>query len=134
MIDLTYERIDTMSLRNAVARDDAGAVLVFEGTTRNHFEGRPVLELSYEAYEQMARSEMRLLKSKLEAEYPMATIAMIHRLGVVGVGETSVAIAVSTPHREEAYLVSRKAIDQLKALIPIWKKEIYAWQRDLSLF
>ena len=76
MIDLTYEKIDTSILRAAVARDDAGAIIVFEGTTRNHFEGRPVLELSYEAYAEMAMSEMHALKRRLETEIT-TTIAMI---------------------------------------------------------
>ena len=134
MIALTHDIIDTSILRTAVARDDAGAILVFEGTTRDHFEGKAVLELRYEAYETMARSEMLALKNHLEQEFPQALVAMIHRLGVVAIGETSVAIAVSAPHRDEAYLVSRKAIDMLKEQIPIWKKEIYseggAWKAN----
>ena len=125
MIDLTYERIDVSAVRNAVVHDSAGAILIFEGTTRNHFEGKKVLELRYEAYEEMARKELQGLVHSLQAEYPTSRVAIVHRLGVVEVGETSVAIAVSAPHRDEAYTVSRKAIDRLKTSIPIWKKEMY---------
>lgn len=125
MIDLTYEKIDVSEVRNAVVHDSAGAVLIFEGTTRNHFEGKKVLELRYEAYEEMARKELRGLVHSLQVEYPTSRVAIVHRLGVVDVGETSVAIAVSAPHRDEAYTVSRKAIDRLKGTIPIWKKEMY---------
>ena len=125
MIDLTYEKIDVSRVRKAVVHDSAGAVLIFEGTTRNHFEGKQVLELRYEAYEEMARKEMRALVSSLETEHSTARVAIVHRLGIVEVGETSVVIAVSAPHRDEAYTVSRKAIDRLKSSIPIWKKEMY---------
>ena len=125
MIDLTYEKIDVSRVRNAVVHDAAGAILIFEGTTRNNFEGKQVLELRYEAYEEMARKELNGLVQSLETEYPTSRVAIVHRLGIVGVGETSVAIAVSAPHRDEAYTVSRKAIDRLKSSIPIWKKEMY---------
>ena len=125
MIDLTYEKIDVSRVRSAVVHDAAGAILIFEGTTRNHFGGKKVLELRYEAYEEMARKELQGLVYSLETEHSTSRVAIVHRLGVVEVGETSVAIAVSAPHREEAYTVSRKAIDRLKTSIPIWKKEMY---------
>ena len=125
MIDLTYEKIDVSKVRDAVVHDSAGAVLIFEGTTRNHFEGKQVLELRYEAYEEMARKELQSLVDSLQQEYPQSRVSIVHRLGVVDVGETSVAIAVSAPHRDKAYIVSRQAIDRLKSTIPIWKKEMY---------
>ncbi|MAA78494.1 MAG: molybdenum cofactor biosynthesis protein MoaE [Deltaproteobacteria bacterium] len=125
MIDLTYEKIDVSRVRNTVVHDEAGAILIFEGTTRNSFEGKKVLELRYEAYEEMARKELQSLVHSLESEHPTSRVAIVHRLGIVEVGETSVVIAVSAPHRDEAYTVSRKAIDQLKSSIPIWKKEMY---------
>ena len=125
MIALTEGLIDISLVRAAVVHEQAGAVLIFEGTTRDNFEGKKVVQLCYEAYDDMAIKEMENLKDTLVTEYPMARIAMVHRLGIVGVGETSVAIAVSAPHREEAYIVSRKAIDRLKKTVPIWKKEVY---------
>jgi molybdopterin synthase catalytic subunit len=125
MIALMENKIDVSQVRAAVLHDQAGAVLIFEGTTRDHFEGKKVIQLCYEAYHDMAIKEMESLKDSLCAEYPMARVALVHRLGIVGVGETSVVIAVSAPHREEAYIVSRKAIDRLKEIVPIWKKEVY---------
>ena len=125
MIDLTHEIIDVSSVREAVIHEKAGAVLIFEGTTRDNFESKKVLELRYEAYEDMARKELSNLRDTLIQEHPKARVSIVHRLGVVGIGETSVAIAVSAPHRDEAYIVSRKAIDRLKSSIPIWKKEMY---------
>jgi len=125
MIDITYEKIDVSMVRNAVVHDGSGAVLMFEGTTRNNFEGKQVLELRYEAYEEMARKELQSLVDSLQQEYPLSRVAIVHRLGIVDVGETSVVIAVSAPHRDKAYIVSRQAIDRLKSTIPIWKKEMY---------
>ena len=125
MIDLVYEKIDAHIVRKSVVHDGAGAVLIFEGTTRDHFEGKKVLELRYEAYEEMARKELQGLVHALEAEYPASRVSIVHRLGVVEVGETSVVIAVSAPHRDVAYIVSRHAIDRLKSSVPIWKKEMY---------
>ena len=125
MISLSHKPIETEKLRAAVLHEKAGALLIFEGVTRDNFAGKRVLELRYEAYEDMAIKELSCLREELLAEYPMARIAMSHRLGVVGIEETSVVIAVSAPHRDEAYQVSRKAIDGLKSRVPIWKKEIY---------
>lgn len=125
MIDLTHEEINVSSVRAAVVHNKAGAVLVFEGITRDNFEGKKVMELRYEAYEEMARKELHKLKNTLLREHPTADVAIVHRLGIVEIGQTSVAIAVSAPHRDEAYIVSRKAIDRLKSSIPIWKKEMY---------
>ena len=134
MIFLCEDPIDTKLLRDAVLHEKAGALLIFEGITRDNFEGKDVLELRYEAYEGMAMKELMRLKQELLVEHPSARLAMAHRLGVVGVKETSVVIAVSASHRDEAYQISRKAIDSLKSRIPIWKKEIYkdgtAWKAN----
>ena len=134
MILLTREPIDTTDLRAHVQRPGAGAVLVFEGTTRDNFERKAVAELRYEAYEAMALSEMAALRDRILADHPQARVAMAHRLGVVGVCETSVVTVVSAPHRDEAYAVSRRVIDDLKLQIPIWKKEVYtdgsAWKAN----
>lgn len=126
MVLITHDPIDYSELRQHVQRPGAGAILIFEGTTRDHFEDKSVSELRYEAYEGMALSEMAALRDRIEADHPEVRVAMAHRLGVVGVCETSVVTVVSAPHRDEAYVVSRRVIDDLKVLIPIWKKEIYA--------
>ena len=126
MITLCHHPIDPSPLRQYVQRPEAGAIISFEGCTRNNFEGLEVHELRYEAYETMAHKELSALKDRLEADYPQCRVAIAHRLGVVPVGEVSVLTVVSAPHRDVAYLVSRRAIDELKLQIPIWKKEIYS--------
>lgn len=136
MIVLCRTPIDPTPLRARVMRPEAGAVISFEGCTRNNFEGKAVLELHYEAYESMARKELAALRDRLQAEHPQARVAIAHRLGTVPIGEVSVLTVVSAPHRDEAYLVSRRAIDELKLQIPIWKKEIYktggSWKANPS--
>jgi len=118
--------IDVSVVREAVSRPGAGAVLVFEGVTRDNFDGRPVLGLAYEAYAEMAVPQMEAIGGELRTRWPGARVAMIHRTGPVDIGEASVVIAVSAPHRVEAYEASRFAIDALKARVPVWKKEHYA--------
>ena len=126
MVELTEAVIDVGVVREAVSRDEAGAVLVFEGVTRNHHDGRVVVRLEYEAYASMAKTQMSVICDTIASRWPGSRVAMIHRIGVVDVGEASVVIAVSAPHRDEAYAASRFAIDTLKASVPIWKKEVYA--------
>ena len=126
MVELTEAVIDVGVVREAVSRDEAGAVLVFEGVTRNHHDGRAVVRLEYEAYASMAKTQMSVICDTIASRWPGSRVAMIHRIGVVDVGEASVVIAVSAPHRDEAYAASRFAIDTLKASVPIWKKEVYA--------
>jgi molybdopterin synthase catalytic subunit len=126
MVQLTDGPIDVGVVRAAVARDEAGAVLIFEGVTRNHHDGREVRRLEYEAYPSMAESQMERICADILGRWPEVRVAMAHRIGVVAVGEASVVIAVSAPHRDEAYAASRYAIDTLKAVVPIWKKEFYA--------
>ncbi len=125
MVLLTSEPLDPAPLRAAVSRPGAGAVLIFEGTTRDTFGGRRVLRLEYEAYAPLARAELRRILDELEAEHPELRLAVAHRLGPVPVGEVSVLVACSAPHRDLAYLGSRAAIDRLKARVPIFKKEHY---------
>jgi molybdopterin synthase catalytic subunit len=101
-------------------------LLVFEGTTRNHHGGKAVRRLAYEAYRDMAIAEFEQIAAEACAISGPCNIAIVHRVGEVPVGETSVAIAVSTPNRDAAYAASRFTIDQLKLRASIWKKEIYA--------
>ena len=118
--------IETRPLQEQVAHRGAGAVLIFEGITRDHFKGREVLRLEYEAYAPMALKEMETIGVELLKSWPQARVAMAHRIGEVAIGEASVVIAVSAPHRGAAYEASRFAIDALKARVPIWKKEFYS--------
>ena len=126
MFGLTDTVIDVDQVSGAVRRAEAGAVITFEGVTRNHHDGKGVVHLEYEAYSGMAEAEMKAIGVRTESKWPGARLAMVHRIGVVGVGEASVVIAVSAPHRDEAYAASRFAIDALKAKVPVWKKEVYA--------
>jgi molybdopterin converting factor subunit 1 len=108
-----------------------GAVAVFDGIVRNHSGGRPTLHLEYEAYEAMALAKMREIAAEAHAKFPVHRIAIVHRLGRLEIGETSVFIAVSAPHRAAAFDACRYAIDTLKRTVPIWKKEFF---RDGSVW
>lgn len=125
MIKLQHERLDVGEIEAAVQSDKCGAVLVFVGRTRDNFEKKKVLRLEYEAYEKMALKEMQKIATKITEQWSNSLVAIVHRLGLVPIGEASVVIAVSTPHRDAVYEASRFAIEELKKNIPIWKKEIY---------
>ena len=119
---------EPLSVDAAVAevRDpDAGAIATFIGTTRANSRGRDVLHLEYEAYEGMAEQVMADLGSQLVARHDLSKVAIHHRVGRVDIGETSVVIAVSAPHRAAALAACREAIDELKVSVPLWKKETY---------
>jgi molybdopterin converting factor subunit 1 len=115
--------IDVAALERAASCPAAGALVTFVGTTRQTNAGRQVRRLEYEAYEPMALSEMRKLAREAGKRWPIVRIAIAHRIGVVEIGETSVAIAVAAAHRAEAFEACRFAIDRLKEVVPIWKKE-----------
>ena len=125
MIHLQLEPIDIEMVEQSVHTSKNGAVIVFVGRTRDHFEGKEVVELFYEAYDSMALKQMRAIAERITEQCPTAKVSIVHRLGRVPIGEASVVIAVSTPHREAGYALSRLAIDTLKETVPIWKKEIY---------
>jgi molybdopterin synthase catalytic subunit len=108
-----------------VASDDAGAIATFVGTTRAHSRGREVIRLEYEAYEGMAEAEMERIAGELRQRHDVIDVAIHHRVGPVEIGETSVVIAVSAPHRAAAFDACRDAIDTLKQTVPLWKKELY---------
>ena len=117
--------IDVVALERAVADPHAGAIVTFAGTTRADNAGRNVIRLEYEAYEPMALSEMHRLAREAGERWQIVRIAISHRVGLVNIGETSVAIAVSAAHRGEAFEACRFAIDRLKEVVPIWKKEYF---------
>jgi molybdopterin synthase catalytic subunit len=124
MVRLVREPIDPIGLQAVSPRD--GAVCLFVGTVRNENGGRPVLHLEYEAYEEMALAEMERIAAEVAGRWPVSAVQIIHRLGRIEIGEASVAVAVTSPHRAEAFEACRHAIDTLKATVPIWKKEFYA--------
>ncbi len=125
MIALTDAVIDPRALEAAVTRPEAGAILTFSGIARNNFEGRAVRGLRYEAYEAMAVPEMERIVAEATERWPGVRVAMVHRTGALDIGEASVVIAVSAPHRDAAYQAGRFAIDALKERVPVWKKELY---------
>jgi molybdopterin synthase catalytic subunit len=108
-----------------VHSDEAGAIATFSGTTRIHSRGRTVTHLDYEAYEGMAERVMAEIGEALRERYSLTAIAIHHRIGRVAIGETSVLIAASAPHRADALSACRDAIDELKERVPLWKKEVY---------
>jgi MoaE-MoaD fusion protein len=108
-----------------VRSDQAGAIASFVGTTRLQSRGQTVLHLDYEAYEEMAERVMAEIAAELKARYAVCDIAIHHRTGRVEIGEASVVIAVSAPHRQDALAACKEAIDTLKERVPLWKKEVY---------
>lgn len=125
MYRLTDRPIDLSELLAFVGDPAAGALATFIGTTRDHNEGRSILSLDYEAYPGMAEQEMARLGDEAAGKWEITRMAMVHRIGNVPIGEASIAIAVSAPHRDHAFRACRYAIDELKKRVPIWKKEIY---------
>jgi MoaE-MoaD fusion protein len=122
---LSAEPLDLGAAVAEVADERAGAIATFVGTTRVESRGRTVVHLEYEAYEGMAQRVMEELSDSLQERYSLCAVAIHHRVGKVGIGEQSVVIAVSAPHRQEALAACRDAIDTLKDTVPLWKKEVY---------
>jgi molybdopterin converting factor subunit 1 len=122
---LSEEPLSLGTVADEVKTDDAGAIATFVGTTRARSRGRDVRYLEYEAYEGMAEQVMEELASSLKANHELCEVAIHHRVGRVEIGETSVVIAVSAPHRGAAMTACHEAIDELKVTVPLWKKEVY---------
>jgi molybdopterin synthase catalytic subunit len=126
MIRLTTEPIEYKALTEAVRRPHCGGVVTFLGTVRDLTDGRVTVALDYEAYPGMAEKKMAEIAEDVRRRWPVGDVALVHRVGRLEVGEISVAVAVSCPHRAEAFEACRHAIDRLKELVPIWKKENWA--------
>jgi molybdopterin synthase catalytic subunit len=126
IIVLVREPIRPREIMENLKAPEDGAAVVFDGFVRNNFKGRRTLYLEYEAYEPMAYSKMREIGAQIRAQFSIHRLAIVHRLGRLEVGETSVFIAVSAPHRAAAFDACRYAIDTLKRTVPIWKKEFFA--------
>jgi len=122
---LVEGQIDVAAVIAEVADERAGAVATFQGTVRSQSRGREVIALEYEAYEGMAESVIAEIADEAKARYDLCAVAVTHRLGRVEIGETSVAIAVSAPHRQDALAACKDVIDALKERVPLWKKELY---------
>ena len=126
LILLVREKIDTQALVAKLKAPEDGAVVVFDGFVRNNFKGQRTLYLEYESYEAMAYAKMREIAAEIHAKFPVHRLAMVHRLGRLEIGETSVVIVVTSAHRAAAFEACRHAIDTLKRVVPIWKKEYFA--------
>ena len=123
MTYLTDEPIDRDALIRSVMRGSDGACALFEGLVRNHHQGKSVESILYEAYRPMAEKEIDRVVAEVRAASPDVAIAIRHRLGLLKVGEASIVIACSSPHRAEAFDACRMVIDRIKETVPIWKKE-----------
>ncbi|KIL42405.1 molybdopterin converting factor [Gordoniibacillus kamchatkensis] len=132
LFGLTRQTIDPNEVLSRVLDPNHGASLLFVGTTREWTHGQRTVRLDYEAYEPMALRTMRQIGEEIAARWPGTRTAITHRLGEVAIGEASVVIAVSAPHRADCYEASRYAIERLKQIVPIWKKELwedgYEWK------
>ncbi|PQA60488.1 molybdenum cofactor biosynthesis protein MoaE [Siphonobacter curvatus] len=125
MIAVTDQPIDIAACIDAVQAERAGAVDVFIGTVRNHNQSKDVVRLEFETFDSMAVKKMKELAEEASRRWPVEKVAMVHRKGVLSIGDVAVVIAVSTPHRNDAFEACRWLIDTLKQVVPIWKKEIY---------
>lgn len=126
MIELTHNLIDYTALTESVRSDQSGAVVLFLGTVREMTEGRRTVALEYEAYPQMAEAKLRELEEDTRRRWPVDRVGIVHRLGHLDLGEISVAVAVSCPHRQQAFEAGKFLIDRLKEVVPVWKKENWA--------
>jgi molybdopterin synthase catalytic subunit len=124
LIHLTREPIDRDQIIQSVWHPEAGSLVTFEGVVRNNSQGKQVHYLEYEAYVEMAEERLHAIASDVYNQWGIAQIAIVHRLGHLEVGETSVIIVVASPHRAEGFDICRYIIDTLKTTVPIWKKEV----------
>jgi molybdopterin synthase catalytic subunit len=124
-VSLCREPIDSERLIAEIKRGEDGAVVVFDGIVRNHTRGRQTLHLDYEAYEEMAEKQLREIAAEARTRFGVRQIIIVHRLGRLVVGETSVLIVVASAHRAQAFEACRWLIDTLKQTVPIWKKETF---------
>ena len=126
MIEITSQPLDTDRILQSVQSDRAGASVLFVGTTRQFTHGRETIELDYECYHEMAIKKMSQLRYRAFEKWPLEHCTIVHRIGSVPVGQASVAIAVSTPHRSSSFEAAEWLIDTLKKEVPIWKRECFA--------
>jgi molybdopterin synthase catalytic subunit len=125
LIRITADPLDPQPLIEHVRRDESGAVAVFVGVVRNNNLGRRVLRLEYDAYPQMAEKKLRQVADEAMSRWPITDIAIAHRTGRLEIGETSLLVVVSSPHRDEAFEACQHAVNRIKEIVPIWKKEVW---------
>lgn len=125
MIRIRRESLEIGTIADSVRDPASGAVAVFTGVVRNENEGRRVQKVRYEAYESMALRKLSEIADRLKEEFDLKKVALEHRIGDLQVGEVSLVLAVSSPHRSKAFEALRHGIDLVKAIVPIWKREFY---------
>jgi molybdopterin synthase catalytic subunit len=125
LISITADPLDPQPFIEHVRRDESGAVALFLGVVRNQNLGRRVLHLEYDVYPQLAEKKLRQIAEEIMSRWPISDIAIAHRTGRLEVGETSLVVAVSSPHRREAFDACQHAVNRIKEVAPIWKKEVW---------
>jgi len=125
LVEVVADPLDPQRLVEHVRKDEAGAVALFYGVVRNENMGRKVLYLEYDAYPEMATKQMRRIAEEALERWPITDIAIQHRTGRLEIGQTSLLIAVSSPHRKEAFEACHALVDRFKEVVPIWKKEVW---------
>ena len=125
MIYITTEPLNPQEVTDLVRKSSNGAVVTFLGTTRDFSEGRDVLYLEYEAYQPMAENMLRQIAQEIRDRWGIEDIAIAHRVGKLGIGDISLVVALASSHRKEAFEASEYAMDRIKTIVPIWKKEVF---------
>jgi molybdopterin synthase catalytic subunit len=126
MFKVTLEPLSVQQVNDLVKRPTDGAVVTFDGIVRNNFEGRAVRFLEYEAYAEMAEKKLAEIGEEVRRKFPVGDIAIVHRLGKLEIGDSSIVVAVAAPHRQAAFEACAYAMERVKAEVPIWKKEFFA--------
>ena len=126
MFQVTQEPISVQQVNDLVKRPTDGAVVTFDGIVRNNFAGRPVQYLEYEAYAVMAEKKLAAIGEEVRQKFAVGEIAMLHRIGRLEIGESSIVIAVAAPHRHAAFEACAYAMDRVKVEVPVWKQEFFA--------
>ncbi|KAH8885679.1 Molybdopterin biosynthesis MoaE [Thozetella sp. PMI_491] len=122
-VGLTSAHLNAQAIIDKVRSPQAGAIVLFAGTTRDSFDGKPVKELQYSSYQPLALRSMMAIAKAVQAKHGLKGIAIIHRLGVVPIGEESILIAVSSPHRQAAWRAGEETLEEVKATVEVWKRE-----------
>ena len=125
MIYITTEPLNPQEVTDLVRKDSNGAVVTFLGTTRDFSDGRNVLYLEYEAYQPMAENMLRQIAQEVRDKWGIEDMAIAHRVGKLEIGEISLVVALASPHRKDAFEASEYAMDRIKEMVPIWKKEVF---------
>lgn len=125
MIEITRNPIEPQAIVNKVRKSAYGAVVTFLGTIRDNSEGKKVLHLEYDAYPEMAKKKLGEVAAEIKARWGLEDVAIVHRIGRIEVGDIALVIAIGAPHRREAFQACQYAIDRIKEVVPIWKKEFY---------